>query len=52
MLDCERVSQLNRAPFTCGPIVVEDGEVGRLEGHTCLPAGGVRDDVGQDGGAR
>ena len=54
LADCERVSELNRAPFTCQPILIEDGEVGRLEGHTCMPAGGVRADagVGEDGGGR
>lgn len=54
MADCERVSELNRAPFTCQAVLIEDGEVGRLEGHACLPAGGVRLDagVGQDGGVR
>lgn len=54
LLDCNRVSELNRALFACGPILIEDGEVGRLEGHACFPAGGIRPDagVGQDGGAR
>lgn len=52
LLDCRRVSALNRAPFTCAPVVLEDGEVGRLPGHTCLPAGGFFVDAGVDGGGR
>lgn len=54
LVDCDRVSELNQAPFTCGAIVVEDGEVGRLGGHVCWPAGGMLADagVGSDGGGR
>lgn len=53
LLDCDRVAELNQAPFMCGPVVVEDGEVGRLEGHTCVLAGTAADaGVGTDGGAR
>lgn len=39
LLDCARVSELTRARFVCSQIVVEDDEVGRLEGHSCVPAG-------------
>lgn len=52
MLDCARVSALTHARFVCAPVVVEDDEVGRLEGHTCLPAGVVPGDAGVVGGAR
>lgn len=50
LLDCNRVSELNRAAFACAPIVVEDDEVGRLPGHTCVPAG-TPPVGGTDGGA-
>lgn len=38
MLDCRRVAELNQAAFTCGPVLINDGEVGRLEGHSCVLA--------------
>lgn len=50
LLACGRVSALNRAAFICAPVVVEDDEVGRLPGHTCVPAG-TPPAGGTDGGA-
>lgn len=50
LLDCRRVAELNQAVFTCEPVVIEDGEVGRLPGHTCVLAGAGG--ATPDGGAR
>lgn len=52
LLDCDRVSTLTHARFVCAPVVVEDDEVGRVEGHTCLPAGAGAPDAGPAGGGR
>jgi hypothetical protein len=53
LLDCGRVSDLSSQPLVCGPVVVQDDEVGRLEGHACTrPGAGADAGVDAEGGAR